>query len=240
MDCIDALNRFGLTRQEALLYATLLEHGPQTGYEAAKRAGISRSNAYAALAGLAEKGGAMRSGGPAQRFSPTPRAEFLARLRAASDEALALLERELPERAPGEEPYLTVSGHGNVVDKMRAMLRAVQSHVYVSAHSAEAAHMADELAALAARGRKTVLICDADPGLPGVRLHHKVQERGHVKIIADTAAVLTGCLEPPGAAQCLYSRNGHLVRLMREAFLNELAVIARDGEDAPRAGQAPP
>jgi len=237
MDCIDALNRFGLTRQEALMYVTLLGHGPQTGYEAAKRAGISRSNAYAALAGLVEKGGAMSSGGAARRFSPTPRAEFLARLRAASEAALALLERELPERTGEEEPYLTVSGHANVVDKMRAMLGAVRSHVYVSAHSAEIAHVAGELAALAARGRKTVLVCDVDPGLPGVLVHTRAQERGHVKIIADTGAVLTGSLEPKGPAQCLYSRNGHLVRLMREAFLNELALIAREGE-ATRPGAA--
>lgn len=228
-ESIEALNRFGLTRQEALMYVTLLAHGPQTGYEAAKRSGISRSNAYAALAGLAEKGGAMKAGGKAGRFTATPKNEFLDRLRAASERSLALLEKELPEHVCEEEPYLTVSGHDNVVDKVRSMLGAVQSHVYVSAHSAEAAHVLEDIAACAARGRKTVLVCDVDPGLPGVAVHTKVQERGHVKIIADTGAVLTGSLLPKSSAQCLYSRNGHLVRLMREAFLNELELIARTG-----------
>jgi len=229
MDSIEALNRFGLTRQEALMYVTLLGHGPQTGYEAAKRCSISRSNAYAALAGLAEKGGAMKSDGKAGKFIATPKEEFLSRLRLSCEQTLALLETELPERVGDEAPYLTVSGHDNVVDKMRSMLAEVQSHVYVSAHSSEAAHMTAELQDCAARGRKTVLICDADPNVPGVVLHLKEQERGHVKIIADTSAVLTGCLLPKPAAQCLYSRNGHMVRLMREAFLNELELIDRQG-----------
>ncbi len=229
MDCIEALHRLGLTRQEALMYVTLLAHGPQTGYEAAKRCGVSRSNAYAALAGLSEKGGAMRSGGKAGKFTATPKAEFLGLMRAATGRVLDLLERELPERVGREEPYLTVSGHDNVVDKVRSMLAEVASHVYVSAHSSEAAHVAEDLAACAARGRKTVLICDADPGLPGVVLHRKDQERGHLRIIADTEAVLTGSLLPKSSAQCLYSRNGHLVRLMRESFLGELELIARKG-----------
>lgn len=227
MDTIAALNQFGLTRQEALMYLTLLTHGPQTGYEAAKRTGVSRSNAYSALAGLAEKGGAMKAGGKAGKYTATPKEEFVAKLRESSSRTLEFLERELPERVGEEQPYLTVAGHDNVVDKMRAMLAEVESHVYVAAHSLEAAHVAQDLAACAARGKKTVLICDADPGLPGVILHKKEQERGNVKMIADTGAVLAGSLLPKSTAQCLYSRNGHLVRVMREAFLNELEIIAR-------------
>ena len=44
---IERLIHFGLTRQEARIYFLLLTEGELSGYEAAKRAGISRSNAYA-------------------------------------------------------------------------------------------------------------------------------------------------------------------------------------------------
>ena len=47
-----------LTRQEASIYESLLKNGKLTGYEAAKLTGISRSNVYAALASLCEKGAA--------------------------------------------------------------------------------------------------------------------------------------------------------------------------------------
>ena len=52
------LMKFDLTRQEAALYESLLENGKLTGYEVAKLTGISRSNVYASLASLCEKGAA--------------------------------------------------------------------------------------------------------------------------------------------------------------------------------------
>ena len=51
MDNVELLMSFGLTRQEARVYVLLLGEGALSGYEAAKRLGLSRSNAYAALAG---------------------------------------------------------------------------------------------------------------------------------------------------------------------------------------------
>ena len=57
-DNMEMLTCFGLTRQEAKIYLLLLTEGALSGYEASKRAGISRSNAYGALAGLVDKGAA--------------------------------------------------------------------------------------------------------------------------------------------------------------------------------------
>lgn len=56
MNFIDKLNDFGLTRQEGTIYCALLNHGEMTGYEVAKDTGISRSNVYAGLIALVEKG----------------------------------------------------------------------------------------------------------------------------------------------------------------------------------------
>ena len=58
MDNVERLMEFGLTRHEASLYILLTLEGSLNGYEAAKQSGISRSNAYNALAGLVDKGAA--------------------------------------------------------------------------------------------------------------------------------------------------------------------------------------
>lgn len=55
MDNVERLMEFGLTRHEASLYILLTLEGSLNGYEAAKQSGISRSNAYNALAGLVDK-----------------------------------------------------------------------------------------------------------------------------------------------------------------------------------------
>ena len=62
MDNVERLMEFGLTRHEASLYVLLVLEGSLNGYEAAKQSGISRSNAYSALAGLVEKGSGLYAG----------------------------------------------------------------------------------------------------------------------------------------------------------------------------------
>ena len=68
MDVVEGLMRFGLTRQESMLYIHLLSGGAMTGYEAAKATGISRSNAYTALAALTDKGAACAADGTPTRY----------------------------------------------------------------------------------------------------------------------------------------------------------------------------
>ena len=70
MNFIDSLNDFGLTRQEGTIYSALLNHGEMTGYEVAKDTGISRSNVYAALTALVEKGAACLIEGESTKYRP--------------------------------------------------------------------------------------------------------------------------------------------------------------------------
>ncbi len=74
---LEYLMHFGVTRQEALVYWTLLVKGKQTGYEVAKEAGISRSNAYSSLAGLVEKGAAYLVEESAKRYIPVAWRSFV-------------------------------------------------------------------------------------------------------------------------------------------------------------------
>ena len=67
---IDLLTSFSLTRQEASIYITLLNHGDMTGYEVAKDTGFSRSNVYASLSALVEKGAAYLAEGEVTKYRP--------------------------------------------------------------------------------------------------------------------------------------------------------------------------
>ena len=70
------LMHFGLSRQEALIYEQLQARGKQTGYEIARNTGISRSNAYTALAALVEKGAAYLVEETAKKYIPVCPEEF--------------------------------------------------------------------------------------------------------------------------------------------------------------------
>ena len=76
MNNVERLMEFGLTRHEASLYILLTLEGSLNGYEAAKQSGISRSNAYNALAGLVDKGAAYIQEEDTVRYTPVAIEEF--------------------------------------------------------------------------------------------------------------------------------------------------------------------
>lgn len=58
---IDELRSIGLSDLEARIYLALHESPEMSGYEVAKRVSVSRSNVYAALRAMTDKGCAERS-----------------------------------------------------------------------------------------------------------------------------------------------------------------------------------
>lgn len=126
------LLHFGLTRQEALIYQKLLLKGKQTGYEVAKEAGISRSNAYSSLAGLVEKGAAYLVEESAKRYIPVKLEEFcencIRRMKAEEE----WMVRNLPEGQVDEEGYITIEGGANIRDKVKNLITSAKERVYLS------------------------------------------------------------------------------------------------------------
>ena len=110
MDLNESLMCFGLTRQESNIYLTLLSDGALTGYEAAKRTGISRSNAYTALACLVDKGAARLIEGTPVKYMPVEIKEFCDnKLKHLNRMKQFLIER-LPDRSEDMEGYVTIRG----------------------------------------------------------------------------------------------------------------------------------
>lgn len=224
MELIQALKKFGFTQQESLMYVTLCKMGAMTGYEAAKVSGISRSNAYAALSSLVEKGGAIVSSEDSSKYTALPREELILNLRRSCESTLGFLEENLPEQEEEEAPYLTISGYGNTLDKMRNMILLAKGWVYLSVSASTVKLLTSDLENCIKRGLKVVILSDEDPHLSGVVFMHNEAPAENVRIIADTSEVIVGTLEV-NRGQCLYSKNKHLVSLMREALLNEIELI---------------
>ena len=224
MELIQALKKFGFTQQESLMYVTLCKMGAMTGYEAAKVSGISRSNAYAALSSLVEKGGAIVSSEDSSKYTAIPREELILNLRRSCESTLGFLEENLPEQEEEEAPYLTISGYGNTLDKMRNMILLAKGWVYLSVSASTVKLLTSDLENCIERGLKVVILSDEDPHLSGVVFMHNEAPAENVRIIADTSEVIVGTLEV-NRGQCLYSKNKHLVSLMREALLNEIELI---------------
>ena len=229
MDTIESLGRFGLTRQEAQLYLVLLAEGDLSGYEAAKQAGISRSNAYAGLVALVEKGAAYLLDGAVPRYAALePREWFSHRIRSLSETAEALLPG-LPRRQTPNEGYLTIAGDQAIRDRMKTMVENAQLRIYLSLPATWLAPLVPSLRSACNRGIRLTVLCDPTlapnfADLPGGVVHLTVPPGGQIRLIVDSSEVLTGDTEA-GTPSCLYSRRPALVALFKQALGNEIRLL---------------
>ena len=95
MELVQALKNIGFTQQEAIIYITLCKYGELTGYEASKISGISRSNVYATLASLVEKGRAYTIESSATKYVATPKKELICNIQRSFEDNIKYLEKNL-------------------------------------------------------------------------------------------------------------------------------------------------
>ncbi len=233
MDLIDCFMRLGFTRHESMLYVTLCSEGELTGYEASKISGIPRSNAYLALAGLAEKGGVYRIEGDSARYSAVPPKELVLNLKREFHEVLNFIEKNAPGRSAAVDSYITISGRSNIINKMKNIVNEAKERVYLSMAPAEMEHIAAETGDAVRRGLKVVVISSPGFRAEGTQIFFNKKQPGQIRIIADSSQVLTGELSETEAT-CLYSKNKNLVNLIKDSLTNEIKLIEIQEKNNPK------
>jgi len=226
---VECLMKTGLTRHESELYIALCREGEMNGYEAAKATGIPRANAYQALASLADKGGAYVIEGPVQRYVAVPVEEYCNNVLERMKSVLEQIRRECPRGKPQHEPYITITGFGHIVEKMKNMIRQARERVYVSLSEKEIAYVRAELLDAVKRGLKVVAITSAGVELEGAIVYTIQKKPGPIRIIVDSTQVLTGEIAGLDDDSCLYSRNRPLVELIKDSLKNEILLSSNGG-----------
>lgn len=232
MDLNESLMGFGLTRQESNIYLTLLSDGALTGYEVAKRTGISRSNAYTALACLADKGAARLIEGTPVKYMPVEIKEFCDNKLKHLDRMKQFLIERLPNRPEDMEGYMTIRGDEHIVNKICHMLENALYRVYLSGESKVLEPFRDMLKQMIGRGIKVVVITHPPFELEGAVIYLAERKPGQVGIIVDSATVLTGDIGNGDQSACLYSGKKNLVDLFKESLSNEIKIIEMTGRNA--------
>ena len=231
MDLNDALMCFGLTRQESTIYLTLLSDGALTGYEVAKRTGMSRSNTYTALACLVDKGAARLVEGTPVRYMPVAAEEFGDNKIKNLQRMKRLLLEQIPVRTEAMEGYITIRSDGHISDKIRYMLEHALYRVYVSGENHVVDAYREILERRAAEGLKVVIITNPPYKLDNARIYLADRKPGQVGVIVDSSTVLTGDVGNGEQSSCLYSGKKNLVDLFKDSLSNEIKIIELTGRN---------
>ncbi|MDD4717796.1 MAG: helix-turn-helix domain-containing protein [Eubacteriales bacterium] len=223
---LDKLTDFDLTRQEAAVYLLLYSNPDVTGYEIAKLAGISRSNAYAALSSLTDKGAARLLEGMPNRYSPVPADEFCGNRIRRMRKSMDIIVSNMPDVSdPLSEGYLTIQGDRNIIDTARSMLLKAEKRVYISVSGSIIGHFTEELCFLTENKRKVVIITNPPFDLSGAIIYHSNRQGNQLRLITDSRRVLTGDIDHGKESTCLLSGKRNLVDVFKEALQNEIKLI---------------
>lgn len=228
---IEYLMHFGLSRQEATVYLRLLEGGKQTGYEIARDTGISRSNVYASLAALVEKGAAYLVEEDAKRYIPVSTQEYCGNRIRRMEEEQKWLNVNLPDEKKEEDGYITIDGREHISDKIHNLLSSVEERVYLSCSGVCLEQLKDQLKELTQKGKKVVLVTDHPFDLPNAIIYVTREKGNQIGLITDSKYVLSGEYGQDSMNTCVYSGQRNFVTLFKTALANEIELIKiREGE----------
>lgn len=235
---IEKLMKFGLSRQESIIYLCLYRNGAMTGYETAKLTGISRSNVYSAIAGLVEHGAVHLLDGTASKYIVVGLEEYTADYLKHLEEDRVILLENAPSQMVVQEGYLTISGYRHILDKIHHMFEETEYRAYLSASEETVTLFAEDIAMLVKKKLKFVIMTDGYEKLrkklgyylsqeeyDTIIRYQTEQKATQLRLIIDSKYVLTGELKGTRADTALYSAQANFVNVFKEALHNEIELI---------------
>lgn len=219
MDLIDALKNLGFTQQEAVIYIKLTSSKSMTGYEAAKSSGISRSNAYASLSNLVDKGYAYTIEGNPVHYVGVSKEDLISNAKRDFSSTIETIEEKLITTPITSEPYITVTGESSILNKLKNIILQANHRIYVSVSNSILNQLEEELIIACEKGLKVVVLSSEDISC-GEHIYYHTDRNSSIKLIADTTEILAGTLQ-----QSLYSKNATLVKIIRESIIDEISLI---------------
>lgn len=235
---VEKLMKFGLSRQESIVYLCLCRNGGLTGYEAAKQTGISRSNVYGAMAGLVDKGAADVLESVSSKYVAVPIEEFTEDCLRHLQETRMEIIRTAPKKAEQVDGYISIEGYQHILNKVRHMFHSIEQRVYISAKEDILALFTEEISAVVKEKKKVVILSDdiellqkklsmtlSMEEIESVIFYRTNRKDTHFRLIVDSRYVLTGELTGAKADTALYSAQLNFVNVFKEALHNEIRLI---------------
>ena len=154
-----------------------------------------------------------------------PVSELISYLRKRQEEVFDFIEKNSPVSEESSEPYYTINGKENIISKMGHIIDQAKERIYISTSAVELEYVRKELTAACDRKLKVVIITSKDFAMQGATIYLNEKQPGQIRLIADTAHVLTGEIKTVGESTALYSRNRNLIDLIRDSLKNEITLI---------------
>ncbi|MCS7459636.1 HTH domain-containing protein [Paenibacillus doosanensis] len=243
------LKHLGFTELEAKCLFVLSDSGTLTGYEIAKRLGVSRSNVYAALQKLAEQGVVLASKGEPTHYHCVPIDEIGNKIEADLQASIRYVKAHMPKQETERTEYFSLEGDAKVLERLRCELKLVKREALCDLWSEEAELLRGELQYAHDQGVRILVSAVGGADLPEGMLsfpHEREeawQERSGRKfaLLLDRKLAIVGTRGGGQPAKAMLTEHPAMVELLLNNFFHDVVMheLQRDMGDelARRYGQ---
>lgn len=237
---ISHLMQLGLTELESKCIVILAENQKMTGYEVAKKLGASRSNVYAALQSLLDKGMLLSSVGDVTHFQAIPINEIQGKIQKNLDASFDYLRQHFPSKVRTLDDFYTVDGEKQVMERVAWELQRTEKEIIADFWSEEAKLFGDLLLDNEQRGATVLLSTVGHVDLPLKTIlmddrEESWQEHGWRKFsfLIDRKVAIIGVRGSNVTTKALITEHPALTKLLLNNFFHDVVLheIMHDMKD---------
>ncbi|MDO7907108.1 helix-turn-helix domain-containing protein [Paenibacillus sp. JX-17] len=228
---IESLRKLGMSELEAKCYLVLHEKSHVSGYEVAKHVSVSRTNVYAALRTLHEKGICRQIEGEPVLYEAVPIKQVVRLLQTDFDRTSRLLVEELS--APPSAPPFFANWKGDklVQQTIRRLIANAERNVLVDVWAEDLPQMEEPLLEAERRGVSVHVIVMGEyrTQLQHVIIHQRPASAPgqirHFSLLCDQEAALIGSLGSSAEASLLESNHPSIIDQLKNAYVHDVVIL---------------
>lgn len=226
---IQIFRKFNYTESESKVYLSLLQNGPQTGYEVSKLSGVPRSKVYNALESLTGRGVvATTPGAKTILYRAEPMQRLADLLRDSMDHEIDELQKEARNFsvARDDEQVWKLSGYQSIMDRCKEMIGSAHEELLIQVWDEELPNIEPLLLKKQPELHLLVILYDREEKyqtrLKQVYKHgfekDRIRETGFrwITIAADKREMLHATIQNADVAEAIYTRNASMVYFAEE------------------------
>ncbi|WP_102272040.1 TrmB family transcriptional regulator [Cytobacillus massiliigabonensis] len=228
---IDQLRKIGLSDLEARCYLTLYEEPDLSGYEIAKRVSVSRTNVYAALRALKDKGMCRTIEANPVLYTPVPIDEMVRLLQTDFEQTAKILVEELRTPPKSASSFYNWQGDKALETVIRRVISNADKHILVDIWSEDVHWIEESLAEAEKRGVDVTLIVigESHTSLKHVITHKRSEEWDQMEsrkfsILCDSQAAVIGSFGKAYKLSALETDHPSITELLKNDFYHDLVM----------------
>jgi sugar-specific transcriptional regulator TrmB len=170
------LRNLGFTELEAKCLQVLSEIGMLTGYEIAKRLGVSRSNVYASLQKLVEKGIILESKGEPTHYQSMSMEDIGTKIQTDTLASIRYVQEHMPKQNAERTEYFSMEGDTKIIERIRAELKKTKEEAFIDLWSEEVELFSEDLLHIKEQGIRVLVSSIGGVDLPEIQVFEHVRD----------------------------------------------------------------